>query len=98
MSYRSTGPLWSHVPLAGQVGSSNCVPFPAVRMPAQLLKPRPVGSDLGPTWPSLFTPPDAEKFHWGAPDVPRFVKIWITPPDAWVPYSVVAAAPFTISM
>ena len=37
-------------------------------------------------------------FHCAAPVVPRFVKIWITPAAASVPYSVDAAAPFTISM
>ena len=35
--------------------------------------------------------------HSGADELPFFVKIWMTPLDASVPYSVVAAAPFTIS-
>ncbi len=34
----------------------------------------------------------------GAPARPRFVKTWMTPLDASVPYSVAAAAPFRISM
>ncbi len=38
------------------------------------------------------------KLNRGAPARPRFVKIWITPLDASVPYSVAAAAPFRISM
>ncbi len=37
------------------------------------------------------------KLKRGAPARPFFVKIWITPLDASVPYSVAAAAPFRIS-
>ena len=43
------------------------------------------------------SPPSTESVHAGAPAEPRFVKIWITPPAASVPYSVVAAGPFTTS-
>ncbi len=40
----------------------------------------------------------ASKVHTGAPEEPLFVKTWITPADASVPYSVVAAAPLMISI
>ena len=36
--------------------------------------------------------------HRGAPVAPFFVKMWITPLDASVPYSVVAAAPLITSI
>ena len=36
--------------------------------------------------------------HCAAPALPCLVKIWMTPPEASVPYSVVADGPFTISM
>ena len=38
------------------------------------------------------------KLNRGAPALPRLVKIWITPLDASLPYSVAAAAPFRTSM
>ena len=46
----------------------------------------------------LFTPALASSVHTAGPSRPRLVKIWMTPPDASVPYSVVAAGPFTTSM
>src|SRR5688572_18152625 len=36
--------------------------------------------------------------HTGARAEPRFVKTWMTPADASVPYSVLAAGPEMISM
>src|SRR5512138_3316818 len=90
---RAIGPLCSQVPVDGHVGSSNFVPFPIVRVPLQSLKKRPVGSDDGPMWPMLLKPNVELMFHTARPCRPCFVKIWITPPDASVPYSVVADGP-----
>ena len=36
--------------------------------------------------------------HVAAPTAPRFVKIWMTPAEASVPYKVVAAAPLITSI
>ena len=42
-------------------------------------------------------PCSMRKLNRGAPEFPLLVKIWITPFDASLPYSVAAAAPFRIS-
>ena len=57
-----------------------------------------VGSERGPKSPMLLMPALASRVHTAGPSRPRLVKIWITPPEASVPYSVVAAGPFTTSM
>src|SRR5512141_2915705 len=95
-SRRDPGPWRSQVPLAGHVGSMYLPPRPLTMTPLQTM-PRSVGSDFGPTCPITFRPLLYDAVHCGAPDDPRLVKIWMTPPDASVPYRVVAAAPFTIS-
>src|SRR5258708_17013056 len=63
----------------------------------------------GSTWPQLrklsgyrfmsFRTPTSEyAVHWALPARPRLVVIRMTPFAAWVPYSVPAEGPFTISM
>ena len=56
------------------------------------------GTESVPNFCRLLTPPLKRTCHLAAPPAPRLVKIWITPAAASVPYSVAAAAPFTISM
>jgi hypothetical protein len=57
-----------------------------------------VGSASVPQRAPLLTPAVTSAFQIVlSPATPRFVKIWITPFDASVPYSVVAAAPLMTS-
>ena len=56
------------------------------------------GSRPGPWYPLTIAVWSIWSVKRGAPARPFFVKIWITPFDASVPYSVAAAAPFRISM
>src|SRR3712207_2910686 len=52
----------------------------------------------GPNLSAREKPWSTSAVHEGRPVLPRFVKIWITPAAASVPYSVAAAAPLMISM
>ena len=56
------------------------------------------GTESVPNFCRLLTPPLKRTCHLAAPPAPRLVKIWMTPAAASVPYSVAAAAPFTISI
>src|SRR5690606_24090346 len=85
---RWTRPLRSQEPLFGHVGSEKGLPSPSTSSgPRHLLKVSPVGSPFGPTWPMLLRPNVRSAVQMVGPSVPCLVKIWITPPDASVPYS-----------
>jgi hypothetical protein len=56
---------------------------------------RVVASAVGPIGPSA---PGLRRLGFGARPTPRFVKIWMTPPEASVPYSVAAEAPLITSI
>ena len=76
--------------------------FAASPAPVQSVDPQslPMKSAMGSirSVGTLRADQSAVRLKLGAPARPRFVKIWMTPLDASVPYSVAAAAPLRISM